>query len=429
MKEKQIISCIVIILLVIGIMDGNVNADDRPYGAIAIIPTTSNSMAVNISSDETCILVGTQDANTGIVYNDWYIYNMSGERIKKLDTSKSVRDPWLYTDKHKKSYIHYYTRENNWTDYYYATNGNRLSSVDTYIGGLPPIEDIVAYDGGSITNEGFNYYYENGDKKFFLGEGIFFIEISPKFFYIRPVNSDISKIVRYDGTVISDIVGMDTPFPMCNGEKVIAKTEEGYIMYDKNGIVKRFSDDVYIVEKAGEERVNINAFSEGHIDDLNGNDLTKNDKNILNIIEVSNNYFIAETPIGKVLYKWGAKDLINFGDKIQTKATTSVNTKNISVKTVKPSNSSIKKIISKKKALKITWKKVKGVNGYKIQYSLKKNFKGAKTKRINKPATTSLNIKKLKRKKKYYIRIRTYKIVNGKVFQSAWSKATSKNTK
>ena len=94
-----------------------------------------------------------------------------------------------------------------------------------------------------------------------------------------------------------------------------------------------------------------------------------------------------------------------------------------------PRPTSIKKIKSKKKSLKIKWKKVSGVNGYKIQYSKKKNFKKAKTITVKTYSKTSKTIKKLKKKKKYYIRIRTFKIIGGKTYQSIWSKVKSKKTK
>ncbi len=103
--------------------------------------------------------------------------------------------------------------------------------------------------------------------------------------------------------------------------------------------------------------------------------------------------------------------------------------KNSSGDRITVSSTSIKNVKSKKKALKVTWKKVEGVNGYKIQYSLKKTFKKVKTKTVKKASKTSLTIKKLKSKKKYFIRIRTYKKVGGKLYQSKWSKPKSITTK
>lgn len=89
----------------------------------------------------------------------------------------------------------------------------------------------------------------------------------------------------------------------------------------------------------------------------------------------------------------------------------------------------IKKLVAKKKSLKVTWNKKKGVNGYQLQYSTSKKFKKAKKITIKKAKTTSKTIKKLKAKKKYYIRIRTYITVKGKKYYSKWSKAKSQKTK
>lgn len=115
------------------------------------------------------------------------------------------------------------------------------------------------------------------------------------------------------------------------------------------------------------------------------------------------------------------------------------NTTNESTNNVKPDNSKdlntkvkMTKIKSLKKlyrSLEVKWKKVKGVYGYQIQYSTLSKFKKAKKITIKKAKTTSKTIKKLKAKKKYYIRIRTYRIVNGKKKYSSWSKKKSQKTK
>lgn len=89
----------------------------------------------------------------------------------------------------------------------------------------------------------------------------------------------------------------------------------------------------------------------------------------------------------------------------------------------------IKKITEKRKSLKVIWKKKTGVNGYQLQYSTSKKFKKAKKITIKKAKVTSKTIKKLKSKKKYYVRIRTYITVNGKKYYSKWSKTKSQKTK
>lgn len=77
---------------------------------------------------------------------------------------------------------------------------------------------------------------------------------------------------------------------------------------------------------------------------------------------------------------------------------------------------------SVKKKVKVSWKKRSGVSGYQIQYSTSKKFKKATLKKVSAKKST-YTIKKLKSKKTYYVRIRTYKKVNGKTYYSSWSKA------
>ena len=98
--------------------------------------------------------------------------------------------------------------------------------------------------------------------------------------------------------------------------------------------------------------------------------------------------------------------------------------------TSKPKSASIKKVKGAKKAILVTWKKVSGVNGYEIQVATNKKFKkNKKTVNIKKQKTTKTTVKKLKAKKKYYVRVRTYKIVNGKKVYSSWSKVKTVKTK
>ena len=63
-------------------------------------------------------------------------------------------------------------------------------------------------------------------------------------------------------------------------------------------------------------------------------------------------------------------------------------------------------------------------------YSTSSNFKsGNKTKKITSNKTTSKKITGLKAKKKYYVKVRTYKTVNGTKYYSGWSKVKTVTTK
>ena len=108
-----------------------------------------------------------------------------------------------------------------------------------------------------------------------------------------------------------------------------------------------------------------------------------------------------------------------------TKPSTTQNTE-----AVKPKKTSIKKLSKGKKKFTVTWAKVSGVKGYQIQYSSDKKLKkNNKSVTVTKQKTTKATVKKLKSKKKYYVRVRTYKTVNGKKIYSSWSKVKSVKTK
>ena len=95
-----------------------------------------------------------------------------------------------------------------------------------------------------------------------------------------------------------------------------------------------------------------------------------------------------------------------------------------------PKTAKISKTIAKKKSITLKWKAVKNVKGYEIQVATDKKFKkNKKTISVNKQKATSYIVKKLKAKKTYNVRIRTYKIVNGNKIYSAWSKTKTVKTK
>ena len=81
-----------------------------------------------------------------------------------------------------------------------------------------------------------------------------------------------------------------------------------------------------------------------------------------------------------------------------------------------------KKLSSNK--VKLSVKKVAGASKYAVQISTTKNFKKVVAKKTSKKAVFTVKSKKLKGKKKLYVRVKVYKKVNGKTVASQWSKAT-----
>ena len=102
--------------------------------------------------------------------------------------------------------------------------------------------------------------------------------------------------------------------------------------------------------------------------------------------------------------------------------------------TIKPKATSISSLKAGSKKFTVKWKKqATQTTGYQVQYSASSKFSKAKTVTVGKNTTVSKKISKLSGKKKYYVRVRTYKTVkiNGKSIRiySGWSKAKAVTTK
>ncbi|MFU2518695.1 MAG: fibronectin type III domain-containing protein, partial [Clostridiales bacterium] len=103
--------------------------------------------------------------------------------------------------------------------------------------------------------------------------------------------------------------------------------------------------------------------------------------------------------------------------------------------TIKPKATRISSLKAGSKKFTVKWKKqATQTTGYQVQVATNKKFKkNKKTVTIKKQKTTKTTVKKLKAKKKYYVRVRTYKTVkiNGKSIRiySGWSKTKTVTTK
>lgn len=105
-------------------------------------------------------------------------------------------------------------------------------------------------------------------------------------------------------------------------------------------------------------------------------------------------------------------------------------TKKVTI-TVVPKQASVKKVTSKKAAqLTVSWKKQAEASGYVVEYTTDKNFKkGVKKVTISKNKTTGTTIKKLKKGKKYYVRVKPYTTIDKKKVYGKTSKTVKATTK
>ena len=135
-------------------------------------------------------------------------------------------------------------------------------------------------------------------------------------------------------------------------------------------------------------------------------------------VKISGNQFIALKP-GKAVITISAKQGQNYNALPATKVIITVRPLNTTGVNLKPGT---------KGQVKVSWKPVKSISGYQIQYSTSANIKKAKTVMVKSNAKNA-TLKKLSSQKNCYVRIRTYKTVKGKKYYSGWSTVKSVKTR
>ena len=143
---------------------------------------------------------------------------------------------------------------------------------------------------------------------------------------------------------------------------------------------------------------------------------------------------------GKITYKTGNKKVatVNSKGKVTVKGTgkatitvtakaTSTYSKSVKKITVYgvPKKPEMNKLTAGKKKFTVQWKKDKKADGYQVQYSTDKKFKkNVKSVNVSKKSTKA-TVKKLKKGKTYWVRVHSYKKINGKKYYSGWGKVKS----
>ena len=115
--------------------------------------------------------------------------------------------------------------------------------------------------------------------------------------------------------------------------------------------------------------------------------------------------------------------------KPNTKPATTAKKPNTTATKVKLAKQTTKVKANGKKTIKVSWKKDKKASGYEITYSTKKSFKGKKTIVVKSNKTTSKVVKKLTSKKKYFVKVRSYKQVRKTKTYGAYSKVKTVKVK
>lgn len=133
-------------------------------------------------------------------------------------------------------------------------------------------------------------------------------------------------------------------------------------------------------------------------------------------------YYTVDEPSGRInvgKYTY----VLTFKDKYEGQKTVTL--------TIKPAKPDSKKPAAAKKAVTVKWKKyTKQVTGYEVMVATNKNFtQGKKTVTVKKATASSKKVTGLKAKKKYFVKVRSYKMVNGVKYYSNWSDVWNIKTK
>lgn len=276
-------------------------------------------------------------------------------------------------------------------------------------------DDLIVTDGDTILRENVDYsvhYYDNkeiGDnaRAGIWGEGNY-SGIIYSYFTIteRAANPNIPSEDRTDTTC--DHIYEQTIAAKASFEK------DGLITYTCTKCNHTYSEDI---SKVNSVRLSKSSYTYNGKNQKPAVVLSDRNGNTLNSVSYS------------IQYPKVAKNIGRYTLMITLSADQYEGTQEVTFDIV-PQKIQKVKLQSGKKQIKIKWKKAKNINGYEIQYALSGGKKTVWKKTSTSKRKNSTVIKKLAKKKKYTIRIRSYKVVkcNGKKIRlySDWVQKTIK---
>ncbi len=314
---------------------------------------------------------------------------------------------------------YYYIKNGVWDESY--TKIVKCDGKNIYIkNGLWQISET-----GFIEYDGQEYYINDG----VWTKSTSFIKCGGKYYYVKDgIKTATTGFVKYDGEyryVVDGVWNKVTDFIKYKNREYYVKsgvrsTATGFVKFDGEyyKINKGIRSSTVTYKKCGNAylRLSVTEYTYSgkakkpsvKVYDSNGNTL-------------SSGYY-------KVTYAEGRKNVGKY--KVTVKFMKKYSGTQKLYFTIIPDDTSISKLSAANKSLKVTVKKKsKQVTGYQIQYSTSKTFSSASTKTVSSYKTTAVTLTGLKSKTTYYVRVRTYKKVNGKKYYSEWSKAVKKKTK
>ena len=96
---------------------------------------------------------------------------------------------------------------------------------------------------------------------------------------------------------------------------------------------------------------------------------------------------------------------------------------------IRPKSTKITGLKSVRRGFTVKWKKKSQVSGYQVRWSLRPDMSRAGKKFIKSGKKTKYTKAGLKKNRKYYVQVRTYKTVKGRKYYSAWSRKKTVKTR
>ena len=332
--------------------------------------------------DGTCTECGEIDNGEILEYDD------EGNLVNYSDGYGNIQRWSYYSDGSIKTEYFYSTDDDYWYQYTYDENGN-----GTYY------EDSDGYwENHEYDENGNETYYENSDGYW---ENHEYDENDDQIYYEDSDGNSYTSTYKYTYYNNGDVKS-----------RYRADSDNWWVettyTYHKNGEVNteysEYSDGTW-VKTTYDEYGAVLSEEDGTISDDPTNNPTANpSQNLTNAPTASPN---TKSPTTK-----------------STQTTTKLNNTATVTKPAKVKSVNLK---AKKKKLNVKWKKVSGATGYEVKAATNSKFtKGKKTVTVKKNKVT---IKNLKPKKKYFVKVRAYKTINGNTSYGKWSKTVKVKVK
>lgn len=278
-------------------------------------------------------------------------------------------------------------------------------------------DDVLIYYDRDYKAPGLVGYFDKEEYKIMEGENIDLSLKADTYHYSAKLEDPptitsekvADAVIEINGKQILDAAKSDE-----NGKLSYKFDKEGtyFVSAVKTGITRPFAK-VVVQSKDGVAAENV----EKQIEKL-GKITKKNAKAKAKEIAAARKAYDKLTTEQKARVKTEVLNNLKNAEKV-LKAVKYADKKKARIKKAKKLTVAKLKVKSKSRKIIATWKKTKSATGYKVQYKAKKTSKYKTLKSTKKLKVTS---KKLKRKVVYYVRVRTYTVIDSVKYYGKWTK-------